>query len=195
MAERNAYNPAHTGVQAPFGEGLQLLIAACLRQERSAQRKLYDQYADLVYGIIRRYEWDEVIAQDIHIEAFCRVFDRLAQYRFEGAFEGWLRRIAIHSIADYFRKHGPQNEPLHEAAQDLPQHYDLNGIHNLSYKELLKMIQELPDRQRTVFNLAVFDQYPHKEIGAMLGIPENNSRWYLNDARKRLKEKLAAINS
>lgn len=194
LAERNAHNQKQAGIHTPIADGLQMLIAACLRQERSAQRKLYEQYAALVYGIIRRYERDEVLAQDIQSEAFCRIFDRLSQYRFEGAFEGWLRRIAVRSITDHFRKHGKADEPLHDEVREIPQQQDLNGVHNLSYKELLNMIHELPEKQRTVFNLAVFEQYPHKEIGMMLGIPENNSRWYLNDARRRLREKLAAIN-
>lgn len=194
LADSSTHNRTHTGAQAPLADGLQLLIAACLRQERSAQQRLYDQYASLIYGVVRRYTEDDAIAQDIQSEAFFRIFSRLAQYRFEGAFEGWMRRIAVHAVADYFRRHRAADAPLNEATQDLPQHYAASGLSNLSYKELLAMIHELPPTQRAVFNLAVFEQYPHKEIGAMLGISENNSRWHLNDARRRLKEKIAAIN-
>lgn len=194
LADSSSHNRTRPGVQASSADGLQLLIAACLRQERSAQQRLYDQYASLIYGIVRRYTEDDGIAQDIQSEAFCRIFSRLAQYRFEGAFEGWMRRIAVHAVADYFRRHRPADAPLNEATQDQPQHYAANGLSNLSYKELLAMIQQLPAMQRAVFNLAVFEQYPHRNISEMLGITENNSRWHLNDARRRLKEKIAAIN-
>jgi RNA polymerase sigma-70 factor (ECF subfamily) len=194
LADSSSNNRTQKGAKAPLADGLQLLIAACVRQERSAQQRLYDRYASWIYGIVRRYTEDDGIAQDIQSEAFCRIFSRLAQYRFEGAFEGWMRRIAVHATADYFRRHRSGDVSLNESTQDLPQQYAANGLSNLSYKELLGMIHELPPTQRAVFNLAVFEQYPHKEIGSMLGISENNSRWHLNDARRRLKEKIAAIN-
>jgi RNA polymerase sigma-70 factor (ECF subfamily) len=66
-------------------------------------------------------------------------------------------------------------------------------IGKLGYKELLQLIYQLPDTQRTVFNLFVFEQLSHKEIAENLGINENNSRWHLNDARKRLKEKISSM--
>jgi RNA polymerase sigma-70 factor (ECF subfamily) len=65
-----------------------------------------------------------------------------------------------------------------------------DGMEQLSYKELLSLIQTLPETQRTVFNLFVFENYSHKEISEMLKLKENNCRWHLNDARSRLKEKL-----
>lgn len=144
----------------------------------------------MIFGIIRRYTNDEATAQDIQSEAFYRIFKRLDQYRFEGAFEGWMRRIAVHAVADHFRKHKPENIPLTEATGDIPSNSDSGGIAGLAYKELLALIHELPDTQRTVFNLFVFEQFPHKEIASLLGISENNSRWHLNDARRRLKERI-----
>lgn len=194
LADSSTHNRTQEGAKTLPADGLQPLIAACLRKERSAQQRLYDAYAARIYGIIRRYTEDDAIAEDIQSEAFCRIFDRLAQYRFEGAFEGWMRRIAVNAVADYFRRHRMPETPTREATEDLPQSCAANGLANLSYKELLAMIHELPSTQRAVFNLAVFEQYPHKEIGALLGIAESNSRWYLNDARRRLKEKIAAIN-
>jgi RNA polymerase sigma-70 factor (ECF subfamily) len=73
-------------------------------------------------------------------------------------------------------------------------HHDAGGIGKLAYQELLAMIHRLPATQRTVFNLFVFEQYTHREISALLGITENNSRWQLNDARRRLKEQIIAMN-
>ena len=67
------------------------------------------------------------------------------------------------------------------------------GLEQLSFKELLGVVQTLPDTQRTVFNLFVFENFSHKEISEILNIKENNSRWHLNDARNRLKEKLNSL--
>ncbi len=175
-------------------DGLQALIASCLRNDRPAQRRLYDAYSPMIWGAIRRYTEDETTAQDIMSEAFCRIFARLAQYRFEGAFEGWMRRITVHAVADYFRRHRPADASLNETTHDTTQSGAASALSGLSYKELLAMIQTLPATQRTVFNLAIFEDCPHKEIAALLGITENNSRWHLNDARRRLKDKIAANN-
>ncbi len=167
---------------------------ACRSNDRSAQRKLYEAYAAFIYGIIRRFTEDEVVAQDIQSEAFYRIFKRLDQYRFEGAFEGWMRRIAVHAVADYFRKNRPDNLPLSESTEDIAVYHDTNGPAQLGYKELLNIIHRLPSTHRAVFNLFVFEQYAHKEIASLLGITEANSRWHLNDARRRLKEQITATN-
>jgi RNA polymerase sigma-70 factor (ECF subfamily) len=63
-------------------------------------------------------------------------------------------------------------------------------VENMSHKELLKIIETLPDVQRNIFNLFVFENYSHKEIAKMLNMQQNNCRWHLNDARRRLKEKI-----
>ena len=174
--------------------GLQQLIMACRANERSAQRKLYEAYAGFIYGVIRRFTGDEAVAQDIQSEAFYRIFKRLDQYRFEGAFEGWMRRIAVHAVADYFRKNRPDNIQLSDATENIAVYHDTNGPAQLGYKELLGIIHKLPPMHRAVFNLFVFEQYPHKEIAALMGITESNSRWHLNDARRRLKEQITATN-
>lgn len=194
LTDKGTHKPSAIGGKRGLADALQVLIADCLRHDRSAQRRLYETYAATIYGMIRRYTEDDIVAQDIQSEAFCRIFSRLGQYRFEGAFEGWMRRITVHAVADYFRKNRPVNAPLNEATEDHAQNCSVSALSGLSYKELLMMIQELPPTQRTVFNLFVFEQYAHKEIAALLGIAENNSRWHLNDARRRLKEKIAATN-
>jgi RNA polymerase sigma-70 factor (ECF subfamily) len=194
LADKGTHKPSAISGASAQGDGLHVLIAACLRNDRSAQRRLYETYAATIYGMIRRYTEDDALAQDIQSEAFCRIFSRLSQYRFEGAFEGWMRRITVHAVADYFRRNRPTDMPLNEALEDHVQTCGANGLSGLSYKELLAMIHDLPATQRTVFNLFVFEQYAHKEIAALLGIAENNSRWHLNDARRRLKEKIASTN-
>jgi len=101
-----------------------------------------------------------------------------------------MRRIVINTITDNFRKY-IKKEPAHKVeieTTDLQIEGDIIG--QMNFKQLLGLIHQLPDTQRTVFNLFVFEQLSHKEIGEHLGINENNSRWHLNDARRRLKEKI-----
>jgi len=145
----------------------------------------------MIYGVIRRYVRDEHLAQDMLSEAFIRIFSRLQQYAFEGAFEGWMRRIAVHTITDHFRKHQKHIDAGRNDPEDVHTAVDSSAISQLAYKQLLQFVQELPDTQRAVFNLFVFEDYAHKDIASLIGITENNSRWHLNDARRRLKEKIS----
>lgn len=169
---------------------LHVLIRDCIAQDRKAQKKLYDTYAPFVYGVVRRYVAISEHAQEILNDSFYRIFTKLDQYSFEGAFEGWLRRITINQISDHFRKKA--NKTDHSVAvEDYHAYVDNDVLGKIGQKELLGLIHELPEVQRAVFNLYVFDNYAHKEIASLLGITDNNSRWHLNDARRRLKEKIS----
>ncbi len=154
---------------------------------------MYDIYAPAAYGVIKRYLYkDENLAQEILNDSFYKVLTKLDQYTFQGAFEGWIRRIVINTITDHLRKNIKDDQP-HKEVQPEDAFVHSDSLEKITHKELLSVIQTIPDTQRTVFNLFVFENYSHKEIGEILGINENNSRWHLNDARKRLKEKLNYI--
>ncbi len=169
---------------------LYVLIRKCIAQDRKAQKKLYDEYAPLLYGIIKRYTYNKGEADEILNDSFYKIFTSLHSYAFAGSFEGWMRRITINCITDNFRKY-IKNEPAYkEDVTNIDVYTNDNALGKMSYKELLQKIYELPDTQRAVFNLFVFEQLSHREIATHLGITENNSRWHLNDARKRLKEKI-----
>ena len=180
---------SYTGASA--GISPDAVVRAAAKGERTAQKALYEQYAPLLFGIIRRYVSDQHHAEDILSEAFYRIITKLHQYSFEGSFEGWMRRIAVHTVTDYFRKHQKHLEAQRAEPEDYDTTVEMDAAAGLSYKELLAYVHALPDTQRTVFNLFVFEQYAHKEIGTLLGITEANSRWHLNDARRRLKETIS----
>ena len=170
-----------------------LLIKECKANSRSAQKKLYDIYSPAAYGVIKRYLYNnEHAAAEILNDSFYKIFTKLDQYNFQGAFEGWIRRIVVNTLTDHLRK-TMKDEPMHKEVQPDDGFVDSDSVGNLSYKELLKIVQTLPEAQLGVFNLFVFENYPHKEIAALLNITENNSRWYLNDARRRLKELINSI--
>lgn len=182
--------------QSTFGaEELPQLIADCIAQNRSSQKKLYEKYAPVVYGIIRRYIFSQSTAQEILNDTFYKVFTRLSQYSFTGSFEGWMRRIAVNTITDYLRKNMKHEQVVHLDNVSIEAWVPTDIIGKINYKDLLQTIHTLPDTQKTVFNLFVFEDMSHKEIGELLGFTENNCRWYLNDARKRLKEKIKALTS
>lgn len=169
------------------------LIRECIAQNRNAQKALYNQYAPVAYAIIKRYTRQSEMADEILNDAFFKVFTKVESYSGMGSFEGWIKRIVVNTITDHLRKHIKNQQVYH--ASEMPEEVYINEdiVGKLSYKELLVVVHELPDTQRAVFNLYVFEELKHKEIAETLGISEVNSRWHLNDARKRLKEKLNSI--
>lgn len=179
--------------QALGTEELRALIQDCIAQDVRAQKRLYEHYSPMLYGIIRRYSYDSSKADEILNEAFFKIFTSLEKFSFKGAFEGWMRRIVIHAVTDHFRKYVKKDqEHLVDVEEPIVQ-VNSDAVGQLSYKELLKMVHELPDTQRAVFNLYVFESLSHKEIADHLDLTEGNSRWHLNDARRRLKEKIKSV--
>ncbi|MBL7692174.1 MAG: sigma-70 family RNA polymerase sigma factor [Flavipsychrobacter sp.] len=172
---------------------LKILIKDCIALKRASQKKLYDIYSPAAYGIIRKYiHNNEFAAKEILNEAFFKVFRDLHQYSFQGAFEGWIRRIVVHTVSDYIRKNVKEDRMTREVTPD-DAFVNSEPVEKLSHKELLKIIETLPETQRNIFNLFVFENYSHKDIAKIMNMQQNNCRWHLNDARRRLKEKINAL--
>ncbi len=189
----NVHSRNKTSVKDAGQHDIKVLISQCIAQDIHAQKALYDKFSPMAYGVIKRYTRHDEIAQEMLNDSFYKIFTKLDQYAHTGSFEGWIRRIVINTVTDHLRKYIRDKEMLHaaEMPDDVYMKEDIVG--NISYKELLALIHELPDTQRAVFNLFVLDNLSHKEVGEHLGITESNSRWHLNDARKRLKEKINSI--
>jgi RNA polymerase sigma-70 factor (ECF subfamily) len=163
------------------------LIKGCLRRDRNAQKLLYDTYSSKMYGLCYRYVKDVMEAEDILVTAFMKVFDKIAQFKSEGSFEGWIRRIVVNEALTYLRRH--RSMYLETELEQADREPDYNSLSDhLEAEDLLKMIQELPTGYRIVFNLYAIDGYSHKEIAGQLGISENTSKSQLSRARTYLQK-------
>lgn len=166
------------------------LIKGCLRRDRNAQKLLYDTFSSKMYGLSYRYVKDSMEAEDIVVTAFTKIFNKIDQFKGEGSFEGWIRRIVVNESLAFLRK----NRPLYlvtdlERVDHEPQYNLLND--HLEAEDLVAMIQELPTGYRIVFNLYAIDGYSHKEIAQQLGINENTSKSQLSRARSYLQKMLS----
>lgn len=165
------------------------LIQACIREDKSAQKALYELFSAKMYFVCLRYARHEAEAQDILQDAFIKVFDKLDSFRFNGSFEGWVRRIMVNTALNNCRKSNYKYENIGiEDYQDKV--VSSKAISWLSEQELLAIIQQLPDGYRMVFNLYIIEGYSHKEIAEMLEISENTSRSQLAKARKWMQNVL-----
>lgn len=152
----------------------------------AAQSEIYELYADVLFGICLKYSRNYQDAEDTLQDSFLIIFDKITQYNKKGSFEGWLKRIAINTALQKYRKKTPL-----QLVQEVTEVEDLVEIDfedkNLDIDFLLNLIQQLPDQYRLVFNLYVLDSYSHKEISKMLNISEGTSKSNLSRARKKLK--------
>jgi RNA polymerase sigma-70 factor (ECF subfamily) len=170
------------------------LIDKCKAGERKAQEGLYKQFASKMLGVCMRYATDRMEAEDMLQNGFIRVFNKLADYRGEGSFEGWVRRIMVHCSIEYYRKHHKMMQVVDMENEGIEQSVNAVAVANLDAKDLLTLIQALSPGYRMVFNLYAIEGYSHREIGEIMGISEGASKSQLSRARTILKEQIAQSN-
>jgi RNA polymerase sigma factor (sigma-70 family) len=165
------------------------LIEGCRRKNAQAQQSLYDRYAGRLHALCCRYVKEKMEAEDVFITAFTKILDRIGQFKGDGSFEGWMKRIMINESLSYLRKN--KNMYLEreiEAAGREPDYHSLES--SLQAEDVMKMIDRLPSGYRIVFNMYAIDGYSHKEIAEQLGISENTSKSQLSRARMALQKML-----
>jgi RNA polymerase sigma factor (sigma-70 family) len=160
------------------------------------QREFYYFYFPVLMRITIRYAPNREDAELWVHDAFLKIFNSLEKYSNLGSFEGWVKKVTVRVCLDNLRKDNAQknevvmntvyNEDLADSAgyicNDIFEKMDAEGV--------LTLLNTLPERQKMVFNLNVFEGYSHKEIASLLNITENNSYWLLHQARKNLKENI-----
>ena len=165
------------------------LIKGCLRRDPSAQKLLYESFSSKMYALCYRYVKNPMEAKDILVTAFVKIFDKIQQFKSEGSFEGWIRRIVVNEALTFLRRNRSMYLETELEQADREPNYNALSDH-LEAEDLLKMIQELPTGYRIVFNLYAIDGYSHKEISEQLGISENTSKSQLSRARTYLQKLL-----
>ena len=169
---------------------LPILIQGCVEKNTKAQEQLYQLYAGKLFAVSLKYSKNYAEAQDNLQEGFLLIFDKIGQYNFKGSFDGWAKRVMINHVLQQYRK-TTFLELVNDVVDESETEIDDD---NVSLEFLLKIVQELPDRYRLVFNLYVLDDYSHKEIAEMLDISTGTSKSNLARAKMILKEKIDKYN-
>ena len=169
------------------------LLAKCLEKNRKAQNELYMKYAPKLFGTCLRYAKNNTDAEDILQEGFIKIFKYLKDFRNEGHFEGWMRKIMVTTALNFYKRKSLLNKEVDPDFVNAPSMSVPDVISLLSSEELLSMIQELPDGYRMVFNLNTIEGYSHKEIGKIMNISVNTSKSQLSRARNSLQNKINKV--
>ena len=170
------------------------IVRGCIRGDKKLQKMLYDRFAPKMMGVCIRYFTNIGEAEDALQEGFIRVFTNLKSFRKEGALESWIRKIIINTTLNYYRSN--LKHRYHFDIQEMEENIEDRSVTRdvFDVKDLLKMIHNLPEGYRIVFNLYEMDGYNHKEIADMLKISTNTSKSQLLKARKLLQKMMVKLN-
>jgi RNA polymerase sigma factor (sigma-70 family) len=169
------------------------LVAECRLGNPRAQKVLYDRLAPGMLGVCLRYLRRQEDAEEALVLGFVKVFRALEQYRHEGSFRGWVRRIMINEALGQLRRQHPMHVDIDECSDGVAT-IGAAAESDLDTADLLRLIQGLPAGYRTVFNLYAVEGYSHPEIAELLGISEGTSKSQLSKARALLQRQLAALH-
>ena len=143
-------------------------------------------------SICLRYIAQRDEAEDIMISAFTKIFQKIDQYKGDGSFEGWMRRIVVNDCLSQLRK--SRNMYLESSIEMLETEPDFHLLEDhLEVEDLMRLISDLPIGYRTVFNLYAIEGYSHKEVAEALNIQESTSKSQLSRARVLLQKELKRL--
>lgn len=163
---------------------VELLLPQLKRQDRLAQKELFERQSRKMLSVCRSYITDLHYAEDCMLRGFVKVFKNIDSYKSAGSFEGWIRRIMVNECLDFIRlnKSMVYLDEVEVKEEPIDFEEDLTGIN------VQDLLDQLPANYRTVFNLFVLEDYSHKEIAGMLSISETASKTQLLRAKNKLKE-------
>lgn len=168
---------------------IEQLVDGCKRSERKMQEMLYRRLAAPMFNLCLRYASSDFEAEDMMQTGFIKVFKNIANFRGEGSFEGWIRRIMVNTAIEIYRKNLRMLKTT-DITEVFDYEQQLFDMDHLEIEDLMKLIQQLPDGYRIVFNMYAIEGYSHQEIANVLQISEGASKSQLSRARAWLRNKL-----
>ncbi len=169
------------------------LVRKCLKGDARAQRVLFDKFAPKMLGVCMRYAKNTEQAEDVLQDGFVKVFTKLSNYSGNGSLEGWIRRIIVNTALDEIRRNVKFKDNVNVDDVDYKLELDSHIVEGLAAEDLMKIVNDLPDGYRIVFNMFAIEGYSHKEIAMQLNISENTSKSQYSRARAYLKNKLEEL--
>lgn len=162
------------------------LIQGCIRNDRKCQEQLYKQHFPVMMAMCLKYTKDEDKALLILNDGFLKVFQKIGTFRSEGSFQGWIRRLIYHTLADFYKK---ENSYIRFIQFETPDERHLQATQGdpLEFQDLISLLDRIPGRSAEVFRLFAIEGYSHEEIGEKMNISTGTSKWHLSNAREKLR--------
>ena len=170
------------------------ILSGCLQNDAVAQRELYSRYSPKMLSVCYRFAHNREDAEDMLQEGFIKVFSQIHTFLNKGAFEGWIRRIMVHTCINHLKKNKKFNESVDIIHATGVQVREESVPSIVQAKQVVECIRLLPLGYRTVLNLYAIEGYSHKEISEMLDVEESTSRSQYTRAKQMLEEILIKKN-
>jgi RNA polymerase sigma factor (sigma-70 family) len=164
------------------------ILKGCLNNDASAQRELYNKYSPKMLAVCYRFAHNREDAEDMLQEGFIKVFLQVHTFENRGAFEGWIRRIIVHTCINILKKNKKFNESIDIIHATGVQVREESVSAIIQAKQVVECIRLLPIGYRTVLNLYAVEGYSHREISNMLDIEESTSRSQYTRAKAMLED-------
>jgi RNA polymerase sigma factor (sigma-70 family) len=170
------------------------ILHGCLHNDSSSQRELYSRYSPKMLSVCYRFAHNREDAEDMLQEGFIKVFSQIHTFQNKGAFEGWIRRIIVHTCINNLKKNKKFNESVDLIHANTIQVREESVPSIVQAKQVVECIRVLPIGYRTVLNLYAIEGYSHKEIAEVLDIEESTSRSQYTRAKQMLEDILIRKN-
>jgi RNA polymerase sigma factor (sigma-70 family) len=170
------------------------ILSGCLENDTVAQRELYTRYSPKMLSVCYRFAHNREDAEDMLQEGFIKVFSQIHTFQSKGAFEGWIRRIMVHTCINHLKKNKKFNESVDIIHATGVQVREESVPSIVQAKQIVECIRLLPLGYRTVLNLYAIEGYSHKEIAGMLDVEESTSRSQYTRAKQMLEDILIKKN-
>ena len=164
------------------------LARLCVRGDEKARHELYTRYAAYLFALCIRYVGDRELARDLMHDAMIKIFDTVGKYKPTGSLKSWCARVTVNMVIDHLRKSKRIDlQPIEPMQEKIPEPAN-EEVAKVPKQELMRMVGELPETKRVIFNLFCVEGYSHKDIAEMLNIKEKTSSSLLFKARAQLAE-------
>ena len=168
------------------------LIKKAIKKDREAQHILFNMYSPKMLSICRYYIRDLHHAEDVMLKGFFKVFTNLKNFRSEGSFEGWMRRIMVRESISFLRRQKKIEFSMEEV--NVNENFESLIDTELEVDDIQRLIDALPEGYKMVFIMYAVEGYKHDEIAELLNISSGTSKSQLFKARKMLQQKIKELN-
>jgi|TARA_R110002012_G_scaffold22984_1_gene78542 RNA polymerase sigma factor (sigma-70 family) len=169
------------------------LIKKAVKQDRKAQHLLFETFAPKMLSVCRYYVSDVQKAEEVMLNGFFKVFKYLKDYKNEGSFEGWIRRIMVREAISFYRQ--KKQIQFADEVENYSAEFNNDIDSSIEVAQIQACIDGLPEGYKLIFNMYAIEGYKHNEIAKMLDISEGTSKSQLFKAKKMLQEKINKLNT
>lgn len=171
------------------------LVQECVKSNPAAQKVLYERYYSRMLALCLRYSDSKDDAKDSLHDGFILLFSKIESYSGKGSFEGWMRRVFVNNMLMKFRKRDVFKESVSvdDVTWNVPVKEDV--FEKIGSKNIIKLISQMPQGYKVVFNMIVIEGYSYKEVAQKLNVSEVSVRSQLSRGRMWLKERILKMEN